>query len=170
LAIPERRRPRRTALETAHSGHVSGRADGSSEKNATFRREEFVMKIHHFISANLLAAVLVMPARSWRLTPLPAKDIGRRNDLTDRYILPPALRERRCARLGDRSGKRLQHSGLHYIRSFARWLKRDLPAVRNTIAEPWSNGQAKGQINKYARASVELLRARLIPIEGLSLH
>jgi transposase len=65
-------------------------------------------------------------------------------------------------------------SGPHHIRSFARWLTRDLPAVRNAIAEPWSNGQAEAQINKlktlkrsmYGRASVELLRARLIPIEA----
>jgi hypothetical protein len=49
---------------------------------------------------------------------------------------------------------------------------RDLQAVRNAITEPWSNRQAEGQINKlktlkrsmYGRASVELLRARLIPI------
>jgi hypothetical protein len=69
-------------------------------------------------------------------------------------------------------------SGPYHIRSFVRWLMRDLQAVRNAIAEPWSNGQAEGQINKlktlkrsmYGRASVELLRARLIPIEGLSVH
>jgi transposase len=67
-------------------------------------------------------------------------------------------------------------SGPHHIRSFARWLMRDLQAVRNAITEPWSNGQAEEQINKlktlkrsmYGRASLELLRARLIPIEGLS--
>jgi hypothetical protein len=39
-------------------------------------------------------------------------------------------------------------SGPHRIRSFARWLMRDLHAVRNAITEPWSNGQAEGQINK----------------------
>jgi transposase len=69
-------------------------------------------------------------------------------------------------------------SGPHYLRSFARWLTRDLQAVRNAIAEPWSNRQAEGQINKlknlrrsmYDRASLELLRARLISIDGLSVH
>jgi transposase len=68
-------------------------------------------------------------------------------------------------------------SGPHHVRSF-RWLMRDLQAVRNAITEPWSNGRAEGQINKlktlkrsmYGRASLELLRARLIPIEGLSAH
>jgi len=65
-----------------------------------------------------------------------------------------------------------------HVPSLARWLMRDLQAVRNAIAEPWSNGQVEGQINKlktskrsmYGRASLELLRARLIPIEGLSVH
>jgi transposase len=68
-------------------------------------------------------------------------------------------------------------SGPHHIRSFARWLMRDLQAVRNAITEPWRSGQAEGQINKlkalkrsmYGRANIEL-RARLIPIEGLSVH
>jgi transposase len=51
---------------------------------------------------------------------------------------------------------------------------RDLQAVRNAITEPWSNGQFEGQINKlktlkrsmYGRASLELLRAQLIPIKA----
>jgi transposase len=69
-------------------------------------------------------------------------------------------------------------SGPYHIRSFARWLIRDLQAVRNAITEPWNNGQTEGQINKlkilkrsmYGRAGVDLLRARLIRIEGLSVH
>jgi Transposase len=64
-------------------------------------------------------------------------------------------------------------SGPHHVRSFARWLTCDLQAVRNAITEPWSNSQAEGQINElktlkrpmYGRASLELLRARLIPVE-----
>jgi len=59
-------------------------------------------------------------------------------------------------------------SGPHHIRSFARWLMRDLQAVRNAITEHWSNAQTEGQINKlktlkrsmYGRAGVDLLRAR----------
>jgi len=55
----------------------------------------------------------------------------------------------------------------------ARTVSRDLEAVRNAIAEPWSNGQTEGQINKlktlkrtmYGRAGAELLRARLLPLE-----
>jgi transposase len=63
-------------------------------------------------------------------------------------------------------------SGPHHIRSFARWLMRDLQVVRNAITEPWSNGQAEGQVNKlktlkrsmYGRAGPELLRARMLPL------
>ena len=45
--------------------------------------------------------------------------------------------------------------------------------MRHAIAEPWSSGQAEGQINRlktlkramYGRASIELLRARMLPLE-----
>lgn len=57
------------------------------------------------------------------------------------------------------------------IMRFARTLHRDIDAVRNAIELPWSNGQAKGQINRlktlkramYGRAGPELLRARMLP-------
>jgi transposase len=56
---------------------------------------------------------------------------------------------------------------------FARTLTRDIEAVRRAIAEPWSNGQAEGQVNRlktlkrsmYGRAGIELLRARMLPLE-----
>jgi transposase len=49
---------------------------------------------------------------------------------------------------------------------------RDIDAVKNAITEPWSNGQAEGQINRlktlkramYGPAGVEHLRARLLPL------
>lgn len=67
-----------------------------------------------------------------------------------------------------------RRSGLSSMRQFARTLTRDLNAVRNAIAEPWSSGQAEGQINRlktlkramYGRAGIELLRARLLPLEA----
>ena len=45
--------------------------------------------------------------------------------------------------------------------------------MKHAIAEPWSSGQAEGQINRlktlkramYGRASIELLRARMLPLE-----
>jgi hypothetical protein len=66
-----------------------------------------------------------------------------------------------------------RHCGLHAMRSFVRKLRQDIDAVRNAILEPWSNGQVEGQINRlktlkramYGRASVELLRARMMPLD-----
>jgi transposase len=63
-----------------------------------------------------------------------------------------------------------RRSGLSSMRQFARTLARDLSAVRNAITEPWSSGQAEGQINRlktlkramYGRAGIELLRARML--------
>jgi transposase len=69
-------------------------------------------------------------------------------------------------------------SGIHAIRQFAATLRQDLAAVRNAITEPWSNGQAEGQINRlkmlkramYGRAGVELLRARMLPLPTIGDH
>lgn len=41
-----------------------------------------------------------------------------------------------------------RHSGIHALQQFARILARDIDAVRNAVAEPWSSGQAEGQINR----------------------
>ncbi len=56
------------------------------------------------------------------------------------------------------------------IASFVRGLTKDLAAVRAAIAEPWSNGQTEGQVNKlklvkrqmYGRGKIDLLEARLL--------
>ena len=66
-----------------------------------------------------------------------------------------------------------RHYRLHAMQSFVRKLRQDIDAVRNAILEPWSNGQVEGQINRlktlkramYGRASVELLRARMMPLK-----
>jgi transposase len=66
-----------------------------------------------------------------------------------------------------------RHCGLHAMRRFARKLRQDIDAVRNAILEPWSNGQVEGQINRlktlkwamYGCAGVELLRARMMPLQ-----
>jgi transposase len=63
--------------------------------------------------------------------------------------------------------------GIYGMRRFVRTLRQDIEAVRNAVLEPWSNGQTEGQINKlktfkramYGRASVDLLRARMIPLQ-----
>lgn len=57
------------------------------------------------------------------------------------------------------------------MKSFARSLQADLPAVRAAFRLPWSNGQTEGHVNRlkflkrqmYGRASVELLRLRVLP-------
>ncbi len=56
---------------------------------------------------------------------------------------------------------------------FAKALHRDIHAVKNAIALPWSNGQAEGQINRlktlkramYGRAGPDLMRARMLPYD-----
>ncbi len=66
-----------------------------------------------------------------------------------------------------------RHCGLHAMRSFVRKWRQDIDAVQNAILEPWSNGQVERQINRlktlkramYGRASVELLRARMMPLQ-----
>jgi transposase len=69
-------------------------------------------------------------------------------------------------------------SGIYGMRRFVRTLRQDLVAVKNAIIEPWSNGQAEGQINRlktlkramYGRAGVELLRARMLPFRSAAQH
>src|SRR5271167_4326918 len=69
-------------------------------------------------------------------------------------------------------------SGIYAMQRFARTIRQDLEAVRNAVLEPWSNGQTEGQINKlktlkramYGRAAVDLLRARMMPLQEDRLH
>ena len=69
-------------------------------------------------------------------------------------------------------------SGICAMQRFARTIRHDLEAVGNAVLEPWSNGQTEGQINKlktlkramYGRAGLELLRARMMPLQENSLH
>ena len=64
------------------------------------------------------------------------------------------------------------HCGIYAMQRFARTLQHDLDAVQNALTRRWSNGQAEGQISRlktlkramYGRASVELLRARMLPL------
>ncbi len=86
-----------------------------------------------------------------------------------RGIMRSAEPERLDAWLHDALG-----SGIHGMRQFAITLRQDIAAVRNAICEPWSNGQTEGQINRlkmlkramYGRAGVDLLRARMLPLQS----
>ena len=72
----------------------------------------------------------------------------------------------------------IQYCGIHAMQRFARTLNEDLDAVRNAVTEPWSNGQAEGQINRlktikramFGRAGIELLRARMLPFADAGPH
>jgi transposase len=67
-----------------------------------------------------------------------------------------------------------RRSGIYGMQRFARALRHDIEAVRNAVREPWSNRQTEGQINRlktlkrtmYGRAGVDLLRARLMPLQN----
>src|ERR1700734_2695540 len=69
-------------------------------------------------------------------------------------------------------------SGIYAMQRFARTIRQDLEAVRNAVLEPWSNGQTEGQINKlktlkramYGRADLDLIRARMMPLQEGRLH
>jgi transposase len=60
------------------------------------------------------------------------------------------------------------------LRSFGQGILSDFSAVQNAVSLPWSNGQVEGQVNKlkmlkrqiYGRASINLLRKRLVGMNG----
>jgi hypothetical protein len=74
--------------------------------------------------------------------------------------------------------KDAHRSGVYGMQRFARALRHDIEAVRNAVPATWSNGQTEGQINRpktrkramYGRAGVDLLRARLMPLQNRVLH
>ena len=61
-------------------------------------------------------------------------------------------------------------SGISVLQRFAKGLRQDYAAVRAALEQPWSNGQAEGQINRlktlkrqmYGRAGFALLRQRVL--------
>ncbi|MEN3237867.1 MULTISPECIES: transposase [Methylobacterium] len=56
------------------------------------------------------------------------------------------------------------------IATFASGLEADIAAVRAALMEPWSSGQAEGQVNQlklikrqcYGRAGLDLLKRRMV--------
>ncbi len=63
-------------------------------------------------------------------------------------------------------------SDIYGMQRLARAVRHDIEAARNAVLKSWSNGYTEGQINRlktlkrtmYGRASVDLLRARLMPL------
>jgi hypothetical protein len=84
-----------------------------------------------------------------------------------RGLLRGGTVEKLDAWLGD-----ARQCGIFGMRRFAQTLRQDIGSVRNAMLEPWSNGQAEGQINRlktlkrsmYGRAGIDLLRARMMPL------
>ena len=64
-------------------------------------------------------------------------------------------------------------SRIYAMQWFGKFLRQDINTVRHATREQWSNGQAEGQIDRSktlkrtmcGRASIELLRARLLPLQ-----
>jgi transposase len=67
-------------------------------------------------------------------------------------------------------------SGIGPLVRFAYGLRRDFKAVIGAVETSWSNGQTEGQINRlkaikrqmYGRAGFHLLRARVLPYQGMA--
>ena len=80
------------------------------------------------------------------------------------------IMHRRRPKEFDRWLQRLSRCEAPEMRSFARSLRADLPAVRAAFTLPWSNGQTEGHVNRlkflkrqmYGRASIDLLRLRVL--------
>jgi transposase len=73
-------------------------------------------------------------------------------------------------RTPDRLDAWLPKTDQSLLSSFARGLRTDRAAAVAAVEEPWSNGQAEGQINRlktlkrqmYGRAKLDLLKARML--------
>jgi len=129
------------------------------------------------ISPLVAGALCMKPSKM--LTPAQAVKVGALKEASPSFVIMRRLAMRFRGILRGADPAKLdqwlddaQSSGASSIERFARVLRRDIDAVKNAITEPWSNGQAEGQINRlktlkramYGRAGVELLRARLLPL------
>ena len=80
------------------------------------------------------------------------------------------IMHRRRPKEFDRWLSRLSRCDAPEMKSFARSLRADLPAVRAAFKLNWSNGQTEGHVNRlkflkrqmYGRASIDLLRLRVL--------
>jgi len=137
----------------------------------------------HLISP-IIAAVLCMKPRPM-LTPRQVTKVQAMKDASPDFVAMRAfaMRFRGIMRSGDTDKLTtwiddVLGSGIYAMQRFGKSLRQDLDAVRNAMTEPWSNGQAEGQINRlktpkramYGRAGVELLRARMLPLQQPTSH
>jgi transposase len=137
----------------------------------------------HLISP-IIAAVLCMKPRP-HLTPRQVAKVQALKEASPDFVAMRgfAMRFRGILRGGDTDKLNVWiddvlRSGIYAMQRFGKSLRQDLDAVHHALTEPWSNGQAEGQINRlktlkramYGRASVELLRARMLPLQQPVFH
>ena len=130
------------------------------------------------ISPTVAASLCIKPTPM--LTPSEAAKVGALKEASPSFVVIRRLAMRFRGLLQGANPSNLdrflhdaRRSRLSSMQQFARTLTRDIEAVKHAIAEPWSSGQAEGQINRlktlkramYGRASIELLRARKLPLE-----
>lgn len=130
------------------------------------------------ISPQVAAALCLRP--TGMLTPRQQQKVTALKQSSPSFVIMRRLAMRFRGLLRSKTAEKLEgwlraakDSAIPALQQFAGTLQRDLAAVRNAIALPWSNGQAEGQINKlktlkrgmYGRAGVELLRLRMMPFE-----
>ena len=132
------------------------------------------------ISLRVAASLCMKPTPT--LTPSEAAKVGALKEASPSFVMMRRLAMRLRGLLQGGNPRELdrflhdaRRSGrLSSMQLFARTLMRDIEAVRNAITEPWSSGQAEGQVNRlktlkramYGRASIELFRARMLPLEA----
>ncbi len=153
------------------------------------------------VIATALPLRAIDPATGWAISPIvgaalcikprglltarQAAKVGALKNASPDFVAMRALAMRFRGVLRSKDVKRFdkwledaQRSGIYAMQRFARTLRSDIQAVRNAVAEPWSNGQTEGQINRlktlkramYGRAGTELLRARMIPLSAFTQH
>lgn len=131
----------------------------------------------HVISADAVAALCIKPRGL--LTNRQARRVDALKQGSEAFRVMRGLAMRFSGILRSRNPDALDkwiddaiETELTAIMRFASVLRRDIDAVKNAIALPWSNGQAEGQINRlktlkramYGRAGPELMRARMLPL------
>jgi len=101
------------------------------------------------------------------LTARQAAKVAALKSVSSDFVAMPALAMQFRGVLRSRDVKRLNkwlddahRSGIYAMQHFAHTLRHDIHAVRNAVAEPWSNGQTEGQINRLKTLTAAIARRR----------
>ena len=89
---------------------------------------------------------------------------------SDTAAVRRAEQDKEAAQIAWTFGSPRRACGIGAVETFAAGLEQDGVAVRAASTEPWSSGQAEGQVNRlkmlkrqsYGRASFDLLRRRVL--------